>query len=113
MFSIAPEHTSAYFADRDTVVSVDGKPKKIIHFVRSHVRVNGSEVKAHVRGLREFDWKGYHCAVTAPNLNGAIYTGAALTPVEIDEDDPTEGYLSTLELADLLATMEDAACVPA
>lgn len=29
-FGIAQEHTSAYFADRETVVNVDGKPKKII-----------------------------------------------------------------------------------
>lgn len=104
-FSIAPEHTSSYFADRETVVNVDGKPRKIIHFVRAHTRSNGSEVKAHVRGLREFDWKGYHCAVTAPELKGSIFTVADLSPVYMDEAD--DRLISSDELASVLANAED------
>ncbi len=106
-FSIDQRHTAGYFADRDTVVNVDGKPKKIIHFVRQHERVNGSMVKAHVRGLREFDWHGYHCVVTAPKFNGALTTMVDLTPVEIEDDDKTPiGYV---EFAEVLAAAEDAA----
>jgi len=107
-FSIAPEHTSAYFADRDTVVSVEGKPKKIIHFVREHQRVNGSTVKAHVRGLREFDWKGYHCTVTAPKLNGAIFTAADLSPTIVDGDEDPDDFVTTEQMAAQMAAHEDA-----
>lgn len=106
-FSIAPEHTSAYFADRDTVVNVDGKPKKIIHFVRQHTRITGSEVKAHVRGLREFDWKGYHCVVTAPYLKGAIFTDFPLDPILIDKREIKDGYMQTIDLAVHLSDLED------
>lgn len=107
-FSIAPEHTSAYFADRDTVVNVDGKPKKIIHFVREHQRINGSTVKAHVRGLREFDWKGYHCAVTAPKLNGALFTAFDLTPTLVEGDYEPDDYMTMDRMAERLAANEDA-----
>ena len=106
-FSIAPEHTSAYFADRDTVVNVDGKPKKIIHFVREHQRANGSTVKAHVRGLREFDWKGYHCCVTAPKLNGSIFTTVNLDPVLVDANDESCAVIDIEQMAEKMAEFED------
>lgn len=104
-FSIAPQHTAAYFADRDKTIAVNGTAKKIIHYVRPHTRANGSHVKAHVRGLREFDWKGFHCMVTAPDLNGQVLTVADLTPVEADGDDPK--LLETHDVAALLADSED------
>ena len=106
-FSVPKEQTSAYFADRDAVVNLDGKPRKIIHFVREHSRSNGSTVKAHVRGLSEFDWHGYRCSVTAPNFNGGIYTSIPLAPVEADEL-PDAGFLETVEMAEHLADLEDA-----
>lgn len=107
-FSIAPEHTSAYFADRDTVVNVDGKPKKIIHFVREHTRITGATVKAHVRGLREFDWKGYHCAVTAPRLNGAIFTDNRIDPIEVARSELSSSIIQIDQVASMLADHEDA-----
>lgn len=107
-FSIAPEHTSAYFADRDTVVNVEGKPKKIIHFVREHQRVNGSTVKAHVRGLREFDWKGYHCTVTAPKLNGSLFTAFDLTPTLVEGEYEPADFITMDQMAERLAANEDA-----
>ena len=106
-FSIAPEHTAAYFADRNTVVNANGKPKKIIHFVRPHTRSTGASVKAHVRGVREFDWKGYHCAVTAPKLNGAIFTQCELAPVLLEKEELNEDFMETVEFAIKLADAED------
>ncbi len=106
-FGIAKEHTASYFADRDTVVNVNGKPKKIVHFVNEHTRVSGSVVKAHVRGLREFDWRGYSCAVTAPDLKGAIFTNFLLDPLLIDRKDKTEDFIEIDAIAERLATLED------
>lgn len=109
VFGIDKRHTAGYFADRDTVVNVEGKPRKIIHFVREHERINGSTVKAHVRGLREFDWKGYHCVVTAPYLKGTILTaGIELDPVLLEDQDATQTYINTEEMAQMLAEREDA-----
>ncbi len=106
-FSIDPRHTSAYFADRDIVVNVEGKPKKIIHFVREHTRSNGSHVKSHVRGLREFDWNGYHCTVTAPKLNGFLTAGFDITPVEVERTDIGQDVIEIDALAEKLAGYED------
>ena len=106
-FSIAQEHTSAYFADRETVVNVEGKPKKIVHFVREHVRVTGAVVKAHIRGLREFDWKGYHCVVTAPLFKGVMATTLDIEPILLETDDTSGEFISTQELAVRLADIED------
>ena len=107
-FSIAQNHTSAYFADRDRVVAVNGTKKKIVHYVRPHVRENGSSVKAHIRGLTEFDWKGFHCHVTAPKFNGNVLTVAPITPVEVLEDDMSDGkYMETCDVAVMLALAEE------
>lgn len=108
VFSVAREHTSAYFADRETVVNVDGKPRKIIHFVREHQRAGGAVVKAHVRGLREFDWKGYHCVVTAPKLKGNLFTQMPIAPIEVDGEIDGDDFVATDAMAEMMAELEDA-----
>jgi hypothetical protein len=66
VFSVNIHRTAYFFADRDYQLTEDGKRKRIFHFVRPHVRVDGSTVKAHFRGEREFDWAGYHITITVP-----------------------------------------------
>jgi len=106
-FTIAKEHTAAYFADREKTAAVDGTAKKIIHFVREHQRANGQIVKAHVRGLRTFMWRSFACHVTAPNLNGIIGTTCPITPEEVDADDDRPGLLTTEAFAETVAANED------
>lgn len=107
-FSIAPEHTAAYFADREKTVTVGGKSKKIIHFVRQHERINGSTVREHVRGERHFVWRGYECAVTAPKLNGTIVTSSfALDGQEVVLEEARPGMLEIEDVAAMLADEED------
>lgn len=108
-FTIRPEQTAAYFADRNHVVSDGGRNKKIIHFVRSHQRATGAVVKAHVRGLREFQWRGYQCAVTAPKLTGDVLTAAFdLPPVEVETDAALPEMLEIDQVAARIAEWEDA-----
>jgi len=107
-FMIQQEHTSAYFADRDKLVTVNGLTKKIVHFVREHTRVSGSVVRAHVRGLTNFDWRGYQCSVVAPKFRGAVTTVLSLNPIEIDEKDLSENYMDIESVAQMLADSEDA-----
>lgn len=106
-FAIDKTMTRSYFADRDkSIKSKAGTTKKIIHFVRAFERKNGSYVKEHVRGLREFEWNGYHCAVTAPHFNGV--TTADFSLASVDEDDLTnEGHYALSKVGKLLADMED------
>ena len=110
MFGVAKEQTAAYFADRDLEIACDGRRKKIIHYVREHTRRNGSTVRAHVRGVSNFDWNGYQVTVTAPNLNGILASLCPITPelVDGDDEDPVPpGWLTTADMANLLAQKED------
>lgn len=106
-FSIAPQHTAAYFADRDKTAAVDGTAKKIIHYVREHERANGQTVKAHVRGLRSFSWRSFECNVTAPNLNGVVATVCPIAPVEVPAKHEDPGMISTEDFAGMAANHED------
>jgi len=58
-----------------------------------------------VRGLREFDWRGYSCSVIAPKLNGLLTTMCALEPVEAEPD--SLDTVDTLSAAIMLADAED------
>lgn len=108
-FSIDQANTSSWFADRDKSVN----KKKIIHFVNQHdrlVRGKTVSVKAHVRGIREFDWNGYHCLVTAPKFtNFDLITSAFdVTPTTVDEDaEEQKTWMNTSELGSVLALLED------
>lgn len=113
-FTIDRRHTAAYFENRERQVTENGITKKIIHYVAPHTRANGSPVRAHVRGLREFDWRGFHCAVVAPDLAGGVITHASLDPVDVedcDRDDKTK-YWTLEETADQLANIEDESVRP-
>lgn len=105
-FSIDPEHTSAYFADRNKTIAVDGRSKKIIHFVREHTRANGSIVREHVRGEREFEWRGAHCAVTAPKLYGRITTNPTFPPIDPKDTDSIP-HIPMEAMTEMLADAED------
>lgn len=106
-FSIAQDQTSAYFADRDkTIKAADGTAKKILHYVRPHTRENGATVREHVRGLREFDWLGYRCTVTAPNLTGQVVS-SSFDLVGTVVQRKTPDMLDSVEVATMLAKHED------
>lgn len=108
-FVVDRKHTSAYFKNRQKQVTQNGRTRPIIHFVEEHVRENGSRVKAHVRGLSSFEWRGYKCAVTAPNLRGFVATNAGLAPVEVRKDMDPKELVDSVELSKILANSEDRA----
>jgi len=68
VFGIDPRRMAYFFRDRDIVVH-NGTRERILHFVRPHMRHDGSAVKAHFRGAREFNWAGYRVRVTIPGLD--------------------------------------------
>jgi hypothetical protein len=65
-FGINPRRLAYFFRDRDIVVTVSGQRKRILHYVRPHIREDGRAVKAHFRGAHRFKWAGYDVYVTIP-----------------------------------------------
>lgn len=112
-FSVSPENTKTYFADRDkSVKAADGTAKKIIHYVRQHERVRNGKtitVREHIRGIREFDWGSHHCIVTAPKFHGAMLATDYDLPALGDEDmDKYKGKLADLtKVGAMLADLEE------
>jgi hypothetical protein len=102
--------TKKYFVDREkTVKTITGQNKKIIHYVREHDRYYGDKkttVKAHIRGLNEFTWKGYQCLVTAPEFQ-TLVTSEFNVSAEVDVEKITKEYVSTSQVGAWLAEEEE------
>jgi len=115
-FCVRPEETKHYFKNRDkTALTVSGKRRPIIHFVNEHQRTltNGrvTTVKAHIRGLRQFDWNGYQCSVVAPQWHRL--NSLSFNVMGYDEEDI--GGVRSLPLSAvgrLIAEMEETQHVP-
>jgi hypothetical protein len=65
-FGINPRRLAYFFRDRDIIVTVSGQRKRILHYVRPHIREDGKPIKAHFRGARSFKWAGYDVYITIP-----------------------------------------------
>ena len=65
-FGVEIKRMAHFFKDRDVKLTVKGARRPVFHIVRPHVRKDGAEVPMHFRGLREFEWAGYHVSVTVP-----------------------------------------------
>jgi hypothetical protein len=65
-FGINPRRLAYFFRDRDIIVTVSGQRKRIMHYVRPHIREDGTAIRAHFRGAREFSWAGYNVLITIP-----------------------------------------------
>ena len=66
VFSVNIHRTAYFFQDRDIEITSDGKRKRIFHMVRAHQRRDGSTIKFHFRGEREFAWAGYQVSISIP-----------------------------------------------
>lgn len=68
VFSVNIRRTAYFFQDRDISVTQSGTRKPVFHLVRPHVRKDGTAVKMHFRGLRDFTWAGYRVHISIPGL---------------------------------------------
>lgn len=110
-FCIPDNEAKRFFGDRDReATGKDGRLRPIIHFVRSHARVTAhgeTTVKEHIRGLREFNWNGYHCAVLAPRFH--LVDADAMQVASHDEVDLAGKWgMAPDKLGEFLADSEDA-----
>lgn len=71
VFSVNIRRTAYFFQDRDISVTQSGTRKPVFHLVRPHVRKDGTTVKMHFRGIRDFTWAGYDVHISVPGLDHA------------------------------------------
>jgi len=69
VFGIEPDRIPYFFRDRDVTLDKHGRKQRVFHAVRAHVRADGTPVPIRYRGLREFEWAGYHVSITVPGLD--------------------------------------------
>jgi hypothetical protein len=103
-FYVDSRETKDYFKNRDKTVTVDGKTKRIIHYVESHERTYASgkkiTIKEHIRGLSKFNWKGFFCYVTAPKFHYFDVRDFDLASQDIEEDEEEQNFMDISQVAD-------------
>ena len=105
-FAVDMERTPYFFADRDKTVNENGSTKRIFHIVRTHQRSNGTWVKSHFRGLRKFNWNGYHVSIGLNGLTSvSMFDFKAAAEEGINE---TNGGMTQAEVVDVLAEYAEA-----
>jgi hypothetical protein len=73
-FCVGKGEQKFFFKDRDkTAIAADGKRKRIVHYVGEFIRSNGQHVKEHLRGIRQFHWRGYDIAIMVPKFHITTY----------------------------------------
>lgn len=107
VFNIDMLRAPYFFKDREAVIDVNGKTKKIFHIVKGHKRkldLNKEVfIKTHFRGLRQFAWKGYDVVIKNPKIKDTItYRGGSNNDTEVIGFD---NYVSPVELGTKLQNM--------
>jgi hypothetical protein len=110
-FLIEGTDTALAFADRSLhALAADGKRKRIIHYVKAHTQNRGGrivQIPEHIRGLREFDWNGYKCFVTAPRFHSFHDLSLTMAAEDMPEEGVPDDYLSLPQLQQKLLAVED------
>lgn len=107
-FCVPPGDQVRAFRDRDrSAIARDGKRKRIVHFVRPHVRSNGQQVPAHLRGVRQFRWNDYDVSIVFPRFHLATFD-FDVQPEDWQEGTPLpHGSMSLPQVAGLMRRLED------
>lgn len=109
-FLIDDNHAKDYFDGRVKVTNKHGKTRPIIHFVKAHIQHHANktiDIPEHIRGLRDFDWSGFHCSITAPKFHAYMSTALTLGGDFVPDDDLDNSLnLGIGELAELMGNLE-------
>jgi hypothetical protein len=95
MFTIDPRRASYFFQDRDITIGPHGSRQRIFHMVRAHKRRDGSYVPFHFRGIREFEWAGYHVEITVPGRDHLMLPEVDIGMVHDDQMPKGEKFMTT------------------
>jgi hypothetical protein len=99
VFGVDVERLPYFFRDRDRVVGLDGKLKRIFHYVRPHTRSDGSIVGSHFRGCPDFKLGPYEVRISVPG-----YDHASLLDLEIGHYDFVPGSSEPLPSSKVLTS---------
>lgn len=93
-----------FFRDREiTVLTPTGQRKRIFHHVAAHERKSRdgriSQVRAHYRGERRFQWNGYSVTISVPDHH---YPDLRRWSAEGVDGAPRPGYMGMDEVAETL-----------
>lgn len=96
-FGITIDRAKYFFADREMdAIAADGRRKRIFHAVTRHTRkIAGdrvTEVRAHYRGIRSFEWNSHAITIVLPSNSDVM---RAEMPGAVDLDAVDEGERST------------------
>jgi hypothetical protein len=115
-FSVEQHLTRHFFRDRDkTITTPSGSRKKIIHFVNAHNRNIGEKivaVKAHIRGIRSFDWRGFTCSITAPEFHKWTINQWTVGAEDAEDIGVGKAAYTFPQMAKFLSDLEDTQTVP-
>lgn len=109
VFGVDIKRMAYFFQDRDITLTERGARRRAFHIVRAHERRDGSAVKLHFRGEKDFTWAGYEVNITIPGRDHFM-----LQEFEMGMDDmgtvrkkDLKHYVGNKEVAEkLLAGME-------
>jgi hypothetical protein len=107
-FVVDATDTPAFFADREPVITEDGKRRRIFHVVRAHVRNTPRGMKGvrlHFAGIRDFSWNGYQINITVPGKDHLDIADATFGALEDVPEEEQDGMVLLEEFAETMATM--------
>ncbi|MDV5861347.1 hypothetical protein QM298_10550 [Pseudomonas mendocina] len=111
-FCVPDRATSSFFRERDRVALTDtGRMRPIAHYVSEHERIYADGrrriIPAHIRGMRKFSWKGYDCAIIAPEFKHASATTFGVAGVQGADEHAAKATISTSAMGKWIADFED------
>lgn len=111
-FCVPDRATSNFFRERDRLALTDaGRLRPIAHYVSEHERVYADGrrrlIHAHIRGMRKFSWKGYDCAIIAPEFKHASATTFGVAGVQGADEHAAKATISTSAMGKWIADFED------
>lgn len=109
VFAIDMLRTPYFFADREKTVNENGRTKRVMHIVRTHKRSNGRYVKSHFRGLREFNWNGYHVKISLPAKHRHMLSTFGIKGRNLQDIEPGCAVMDSGQVGDYLDQKMDIA----
>jgi hypothetical protein len=103
VFSVNIRRMAYFFQDRDIEVTSGGARRRVFHVVRPHVRADGTAIKMHFRGARDFTWAGYAVHISVPGKDHANVSHFDVGFADEEYMDKEDNWLTEPELGGILA----------
>jgi len=102
VFGIEPQRVPYFFKDRDVVLNQHGHKQRIFHPVRPHVKADGTAVPMRFRGLKDFEWAGYHVSITVPGRDHFFLQEFNVPLYDVGRRNKSKNYIGESEVATYL-----------